>query len=168
VLRPVAVAATLPPPAVVTPEVTVAPPTPEVTLCRHGRPGTTPPPLSAQPADGRGSADPDDSTAPIAVKLSNAPPTGSRPQAGLNDADLIFGLTEGSVTRFTAIFYDTVAPNGPVRAHVSLIWSCMGDHAGLLWASVGVNQRLNASDFSDRFCALLTGLLPHWRHNQAL
>ncbi len=42
---------------------------------------------------------------PIAVKISNYPPL-VRPQAGLNNADLIFEhYAEGGVTRFTAVFY---------------------------------------------------------------
>ena len=92
---------------------------------------------------------------PIAVKLSNAPADYVRPQAGLNDADIIFEhWTEGAVTRFTAIFYDTTPPNvGPVRSarlidlELPAMYDAMLAFSG---ASVGVNQRLNASDFSDR------------------
>ena len=152
------VAATLPPPPVVTPDATLAPPTPEVTPL----PDTVV--LAAEaaafagrnPLTGEEVADPDDlDRRPIAVKLSNAPADYTRPQAGLNDADLIFEhWTEGSVTRFTAIFYDTVAPNvGPVRSarlidiELPAMYDAMLAFSG---ASVGVNQRLNASDFSDR------------------
>ena len=92
---------------------------------------------------------------PIAVKLSNAPADYTRPQAGLNDADIIFEhWTEGSVTRFTALFYDTVPTNvGPVRSarlidlELPAMYDAMLAFSG---ASVGVNQRLNASDFSNR------------------
>ena len=105
------VAATLPPPPVVTPEVTAAPPTPEVTPL----PDTVVLAADAaafagrNPLTGEEVANADDlDRRPIAVKLSNAPADYTRPQAGLNDADLIFEhWTEGSVTRFTAIFYDT-------------------------------------------------------------
>ena len=100
--------ATLPPPPVVTPDVTAAPPTPEITPT----PDTVV--LAAEaaafagrnPMTGEVVADPADlQRRPIAVKLANAPADYTRPQAGLNDADLIFEhWTEGSVTRFTAIF----------------------------------------------------------------
>jgi hypothetical protein len=41
---------------------------------------------------------------PIAIKISNSARV--RPQAGLNSADLVFEhLTEGGITRFTAIYY---------------------------------------------------------------
>lgn len=41
---------------------------------------------------------------PIAVKVSNIARV--RPQSGLNNADLLFEhMTEGSITRFTAVFY---------------------------------------------------------------
>jgi hypothetical protein len=92
---------------------------------------------------------------PIAVKLSNAPATYTRPQAGLNQADLVFEhTTEGSVTRFTAIFYDETPPNvGPVRSarlidlELPAMYDAMLAFSG---ASAGVNQRLNSSDFSPR------------------
>ena len=151
-------AATLPPPAVVTPDVTAVPPTPEVTPL----PDTVV--LAAEaaafagrnPITGEEVADPADlERRPIAVKLSNAPADYTRPQAGINDADILFEhWTEGSVTRFTAIFYDTVPPNvGPVRSarlidlELPAMYDAMLAFSG---ASVGVNQRLNASDFSDR------------------
>lgn len=150
--------ATLPPPAIVTPEVTAAPPTPEVTPA----PDTVV--LAAEaaafagrnPLTGEEEANPNDLLRrPIAVKLANAPADYTRPQAGLNDADIIFEhWTEGSVTRFTAIFYDTIPPNvGPVRSarlidlELPAMYDAMLAFSG---ASVGVNQRLNASDFSNR------------------
>lgn len=152
------VAATLPPPPAVSPEVTVAPPTPEVTP----EPETVS--LAAEagafagrnPLTGEEVADPAVlQRRPIAVKLSNAPADYTRPQAGLNDADIIFEhWTEGAVTRFTALFLDTVPPNvGPVRSarlvdlELPAMYDAMLAFSG---ASVGVNQRLNASDFSDR------------------
>ncbi len=152
------VAATLPPPPVMTPEVTNPPPTPEVTL----EPETVVlAPVAASfvgrnPLTGEEVADPDDlQRRPIAVKLSNAPADYTRPQAGLNDADIIFEhWTEGAVTRFTALFYDTVPLNvGPVRSarlidlELPAMYDAMLAFSG---ASVGVNQRLNASDFSAR------------------
>lgn len=54
---------------------------------------------------------------PVAIKVSNYPPL-VRPQAGLNDADLVFEhYAEGGVTRFTAIFYgQDAAQVGSVRS----------------------------------------------------
>lgn len=92
---------------------------------------------------------------PLAVKISNAPPLYVRPQSGLNDADIIYEHTaEGSVTRFTAIFYDTAPEKiGPIRSArlIDLELPAMYDAAlAFSGASVGVNQRLNASDFQSR------------------
>lgn len=92
---------------------------------------------------------------PINVKLSNAPAVYTRPQAGLNQADMVFEhTTEGSVTRFTAIFYGKTPPNvGPVRSarlidvELPAMYDAMLAFSG---ASAGVNQRLNSGDFSDR------------------
>lgn len=92
---------------------------------------------------------------PIAVKISNAPANFVRPQAGLNDADLVFEHTaEGSVTRLTALFYDTLPQSvGPIRSArlIDVELPAMYD-AGLAYsgASSGVNQRLNSSDFQTR------------------
>ncbi|MEM7332949.1 MAG: DUF3048 domain-containing protein, partial [Chloroflexota bacterium] len=92
---------------------------------------------------------------PITVKISNAPPGFVRPQAGLNDADIVFEHTaEGSVTRFTALFYDTAPESiGPIRSArlIDVELPAMYD-AGLAFsgASNGVNQRLNSSDFQTR------------------
>lgn len=152
------VAATLPPPPVVLPTATDAPPTPEMTPT----PDTVVLAAEAGAFDGRNpmtgekAADPAElNRRPIAVKLANAPADYTRPQAGLNDADIIYEhWTEGSVTRFTAIFYDTVPPNvGPVRSarlidmELPAMYDAMLAFSG---ASTGVNFRLNASDFSDR------------------
>ena len=151
-------AATLPPPPVMTSEITPAPPTPELT----STPATVFLTADAasfvnrNPLTGEEVADPANlQRRPIAVKLSNAPADYTRPQAGLNDADIIFEhWTEGSVTRFTALFYDTVPTNvGPVRSarlidlELPAMYDAMLAFSG---ASVGVNQRLNASDFSNR------------------
>lgn len=92
---------------------------------------------------------------PLAVKLSNAPAVYTRPQSGLNDADWVFEhTTEGSLTRFTAIFYGKTPPDiGPVRSArlIDLELPAMFD-AGLVFsgASAGVRQRLYASDFAGR------------------
>ncbi|MFW6068280.1 MAG: DUF3048 domain-containing protein [Chloroflexota bacterium] len=54
---------------------------------------------------------------PIAIKVSNYP-AAVRPQAGLNDADLVFEhYAEGGVTRFTAVFYGNDANQvGSIRS----------------------------------------------------
>lgn len=54
---------------------------------------------------------------PLAVKVSNAPAS-VRPQAGLSQADLVFEhYVEGSLTRFTAIFYSRTPDHvGSVRS----------------------------------------------------
>lgn len=57
----------------------------------------------------------------LVVKIDNGQPRsgqGGRPQAGINDADVLFEeMVEGSVTRFAAVFHSTdVDPVGPVRS----------------------------------------------------
>jgi hypothetical protein len=92
---------------------------------------------------------------PLAIKISNAPPSYVRPQSGLNDAAIIYEhLAEGSLTRFTAIFYGKLPEKiGPIRSArlIDVELPAMYD-AALFFsgASVGVNQRLNSSDFSER------------------
>ncbi len=54
---------------------------------------------------------------PMAIKVSNYPPS-IRPQAGLNNADLVFEhYVDWGFTRFTAVFYSQDAKKvGPVRS----------------------------------------------------
>jgi hypothetical protein len=92
---------------------------------------------------------------PIAVKLSNSPPSYTRPQSGLNEADFVYEhTTEGGITRFTAILYTKTPPRiGPVRSArlIDVELPAMYDAAlASSGASAGVNQRLNAADFSGR------------------
>jgi len=92
---------------------------------------------------------------PLAVKLSNAPAIYTRPQSGLNDADLVFEhTTEGNLTRFTAIFYGKTPPRvGPVRSArlIDIELPAMYDAAlAYSGSSAGVAQRLQNSDFKDR------------------
>jgi hypothetical protein len=92
---------------------------------------------------------------PIAIKLSNAPAKYTRPQSGLNDADLIFEhTTERNLTRFTAIFYgNTPAKIGPVRSArlIDLELAAMYDAAlAYSGSSKGVAERLRNSDFRPR------------------
>lgn len=92
---------------------------------------------------------------PMAVKISNAPPSYVRPQSGLNDADIVYEhIAEATITRLTAIFYGrTPATIGPIRSArlIDLEIPAMYD-AALFFsgASTGVNQRLFSSDFADR------------------
>lgn len=92
---------------------------------------------------------------PLAIKISNAPPSYVRPQAGLNSADWVFEHTsEAHITRFTLILYgNDVAVVGPIRSarlidvELPAIYDAALVFSG---ASTGVNQRLNASDFESR------------------
>jgi hypothetical protein len=92
---------------------------------------------------------------PIAVKISNAPAKYTRPQSGLNSADLVFEhTTEGNLTRFTAIFYGETPPKiGPVRSArlIDLELPAMYDAAlAYSGSSKGVAERLRDSDFRPR------------------
>ena len=88
---------------------------------------------------------------PLAVKLSNSPPSYTRPQSGLNQADLVFEhTTEGNITRFTAIFYgQTPEKVGPIRSArlIDVELPAMYD-AALFYSgtSTGVGERLRGSD----------------------
>lgn len=92
---------------------------------------------------------------PLAIKISNAPPSYVRPQSGLNSADWVFEHTsEANITRFTLILYGKdVDVVGPIRSarlidvELPAIYDAALVFSG---ASVGVNQRLNASDFASR------------------
>lgn len=92
---------------------------------------------------------------PIAIKISNAPPSFVRPQSGLNDADILFEhITEGNLTRLTAIFY-TGQPEkvGPIRSArlIDVELPAMYDAAlAYSGSSVGVSRRLLNSDFAGR------------------
>ncbi len=92
---------------------------------------------------------------PIAIKLSNAPARYTRPQSGLNAADLVFEhTTEGNLTRFTAIFYDETPPRiGPVRSArlIDIELPAMYDAAlAYSGSSKGVSERLRNVDFRPR------------------
>ena len=92
---------------------------------------------------------------PIAIKISNAPASYTRPQSGLNEADLVFEhTTEGNLTRFTAIFYSkTPEKIGPVRSArlIDIELPAMYDAAlAYSGSSNGVAAKLRASDFYPR------------------
>jgi hypothetical protein len=144
--------ATLPPPATVAAATTAAPA--QATAVTSTGPeafGTDRNPLTGELVSDPALLD----RRPITVKLSNAPASYTRPQAGLNQADLVFEhTTEGSVTRFTAIFYGETPPNvGPVRSarlidvELPAMYDAMLAFSG---SSTGVAQRLNNSDFNTR------------------
>jgi hypothetical protein len=92
---------------------------------------------------------------PVAVKISNSPPSFVRPQSGLSQADIVYEhVAEGAVTRFTAILYSQTPPDvGPIRSarlidhEIPAMYDSALAYSG---ASIGVNQILNRSDFNDR------------------
>ncbi len=92
---------------------------------------------------------------PIACKLSNFPASQTRPQSGLNSADILYEhITEGHLTRFTAIFYGTAPETiGPIRSArlIDLELPAMYD-AALCFsgAGTGIYRELSASDFGGR------------------
>lgn len=91
---------------------------------------------------------------PLAIKVSNAPDL-VRPQAGLAQADLVFEhYVEGSLTRFTAIFYThTPSHVGSVRSarlidlQIPLMYQSLFAYSG---ASGPILLRIDASRFADR------------------
>jgi hypothetical protein len=90
---------------------------------------------------------------PIAVKISNLDRV--RPQSGINSADLVFEhLTEGNITRFTAIFYThDVEKVGSIRSGrlIDLEIPIMYDAAFAYSGSVGlVRLMFRDSSFFDR------------------
>lgn len=105
---------------------------------------------------------------PIVVKISNAPPI-VRPQSGIGAADLVYEhYVEGGLTRFSAIFYST-APDrvGSIRSARLIDYELVPMYRALLafsGASIGVEDKLNTSDFNDRlFKGVLFGLPYYWR-----
>ena len=92
---------------------------------------------------------------PLAVKISNSPASYTRPQAGLSQADLVFEhVTEGPITRFTAIFYGQTPPQvGPIRSArlIDIELPAMYDAAlAYSGSSIGVASKINHSDFARR------------------
>lgn len=92
---------------------------------------------------------------PIAVKISNSPPSLVRPQSGLGQADIVFEhVTEGPITRFTAIIYSqTPEQMGPIRSArlIDVEIPAMYDAAlAFSGSSIGVSAKLFGSDFRPR------------------
>jgi hypothetical protein len=91
---------------------------------------------------------------PLTVKISNAPVL-VRPQAGIGDADLVFEhITEGSLTRFTAVFWTHTPPRvGSIRSarlidlEIAAMYDTIFAFSG---ASNGVREKILHSSFADR------------------
>lgn len=172
---------TLPPPP------TIAPPTftPIPAATATPTPTATPEPVALfAPADfgadrnpltGELVADPDTlQRRPIAVKLSNSPPEYTRPQAGLNQADLVFEhVTEGPITRFTAVFYSQTPPNvGPIRSarlidvEIPAMYQSALAFSGASSGADGVYNRLAASDIRARLLRDIAGEPGYYRTDE--
>lgn len=90
---------------------------------------------------------------PIAVKISNIARV--RPQSGINNADLVFEhMTEGTITRFTAVFYTNGAQKiGSIRSgrlidlEIPVMYDAAFAYSG---ASGPVRLLFKASSFFDR------------------
>jgi hypothetical protein len=85
----------------------------------------------------------------LVVKIDNGQPRsgqGGRPQAGINDADVLFEeMVEGSVTRFAAVFHSTdVDPIGPVRSARTTDLLLMASLNAPLFAWSGANADVAA------------------------
>jgi hypothetical protein len=93
----------------------------------------------AAPLSGRQITEEQSRKRPIAIVVENHPD--ARPQAGLNDADIVFETTaEGGITRFLAIYQSSEPKQiGPVRSARSYFveWA---DSYGALFAHVGGSQ----------------------------
>ncbi|MGJ3240158.1 MAG: DUF3048 domain-containing protein [Anaerolineae bacterium] len=87
---------------------------------------------------------------PIVVKISNSPAL-VRPQAGLNDADLVFEhYTEVGITRFSGVFYgNSPSRVGSMRSARLIDYELVPMYDGLLafaGASIGVDKRIYGSE----------------------
>lgn len=124
-------------------------------------------PLTGLPVDDPAALD----RRPLLVKISNAPPL-VRPQAGIGAADLVFEhYAEGGLTRFSALFYGQSPDRvGSIRSARLVDYELMPMYQALLvfsGASIGVEQRLNGSEFADRlFKGVLFGLPYYWRDEE--
>ena len=107
-------------------------------------------PLTGLPVDDPGALQ----RRPLAVKISNAPDS-VRPQAGIAQADLVFEhLTEGSLTRFTAVFWTHTPPRvGSVRSarlidlEIPAMYGTLFAYSG---ASEPIRQRIAGLPFAPR------------------
>ena len=105
---------------------------------------------------------------PVLVKISNAPPL-VRPQAGIGAADLVFEhYAEGGLTRFSAIYYGQSPERvGSIRSARLIDYELMPMYDSLMafsGASIGVEDRLNTSEFAERlYKGVLYGRPYYWR-----
>ncbi|HML23404.1 MAG TPA: DUF3048 domain-containing protein [Aggregatilinea sp.] len=91
---------------------------------------------------------------PLAAKISNAPDI-VRPQAGISEADMVFEhYVEGSLTRFTAIFWTHTPPRvGSIRSARLIDLEIPSMYGTLLvysGASEPIRQRIAALPFAPR------------------
>lgn len=91
---------------------------------------------------------------PLAIKISNNPPTYARPQSGIGQADIVYEhVTEANITRFTAIFYSQTPEDvGPVRSARLIDKELPAMYDAVLVMSGShelISQRLYASDIGD-------------------
>lgn len=111
---------------------------------------------------------------PIAIKLSNSPPEYTRPQAGLSQADLVFEhVTEGPITRFTAVFYGQSPPDvGPIRSarlidvEIPAMYDAALAFSGASSGADGVYNRLAASDIRGRLIRDIAGEPGYYRTDE--
>src|SRR5215831_7968593 len=92
--------------------------------------------------------------APALVQVENAP--GSRPQSGLQRADLVFEyLTEGGISRFTAIYGNPSGPDriGPVRSARLVTLRLVRAYGGVLFYS-GASDHVQAQIINEQVPAI--------------
>ncbi len=88
----------------------------------------------------------------LAVKIDNAPP--ARPQAGLNEADVVFEENVENLTRFAAVFHSQGSdPVGPIRSGRTQDVDMLGAFSSPLFAwsggNAGVRAYIRSSDLID-------------------
>jgi Protein of unknown function (DUF3048) N-terminal domain/Protein of unknown function (DUF3048) C-terminal domain len=105
-----------------------------------------PAPSASQPPPAR--------PAPAMVQVENAP--GSRPQSGLQEADIVYEyLTEGGISRFTAIYWNPggVSRIEPVRSARLVTLRLVKAYGGVLFYS-GASNHVQAQINADHVAAL--------------
>jgi len=110
-------------------------------------------PCGLQPAPSA-SPPPPARPAPAMVQVENAP--GSRPQSGLQEADIVYEyLTEGGISRFTAIYWNPggVSRIEPVRSARLITLRLVKAYGGVLFYS-GASAQVQAQITADHASAL--------------
>jgi len=135
--------------------ITATPPQPQVSTLVPGALGPFDFPPGVNPLTGEKVSDPAVlNRRPLAVKISNAPDF-VRPQAGIAAADLVFEhYVEGSLTRFTAIYWTTTPPRvGAIRSarlldlEIPAMYGTLFAYSG---ASEPIRQRIAGLPFAPR------------------